>query len=146
MNCPGHCLLFANQTHSYRDLPIKIADFGALHRNELSGALSGLTRVRRFQQDDAHIFCRTDQLEEQISDCMLFLESIYALFGFEYEVKLATRPDDSMGGDELWDKAEAQLKQALDASGKEWSLKEGDGAFYGPKIDVQIKDALGRAI
>lgn len=146
MNCPGHCLLYANQSHSFRDLPLKIADFGALHRNELTGALSGLTRVRRFCQDDAHIFCRPDQLSEEITDCLAFLNSIYDLFGFEYEMKLATRPDDSIGGDELWEQAETQLREALDASGKSWSLKEGDGAFYGPKIDFQIKDALGRAI
>ena len=146
MNCPGHCLLYANQTRSYRDLPLKIADFGVLHRNELTGALSGLTRVRRFQQDDAHIFCRPDQLAEQISECLAFLDAVYALFGFEYEIKLATRPEESMGGKALWDQAEAELREALDASGKEWSLKEGDGAFYGPKIDVQFKDALGRSV
>ena len=136
MNCPGHCLLYAQSNHSYRDLPLKIADFGVLHRNELTGALSGLTRVRRFQQDDAHIFCRSDQISEQISECLAFLDAIYALFGFEYEIKLATRPIDSIGGDALWDIAESQLREALNASGKEWSIKEGDGAFYGPKIDV----------
>ena len=107
MNCPGHCLLYANQTHSYRDLPLKIADFGVLHRNELTGSLSGLTRVRRFCQDDAHIFCRPDQLTEQINDCLNFLDQIYALFGFEYDVKLATRPEASMGSDELWEQAES---------------------------------------
>ena len=103
MNCPGHCLIYANTTHSYRDLPIKIADFGVLHRNELTGALSGLTRVRRFQQDDAHIFCRPDQLEEQISECLDFLDAIYQKFGFDYDIKLATRPDESIGSDQLWE-------------------------------------------
>ena len=102
MNCPGHCLLFANQTHSYKDLPVKVADFGVLHRNELTGALSGLTRVRRFQQDDAHIFCRPDQIEDQIKDCIEFLDSIYGLFGFTYKVALATRPEESIGDDALW--------------------------------------------
>lgn len=124
---------------------MKIADFGVLHRNELTGALSGLTRVRRFQQDDAHIFCRGDQIEEQISECLEFLDSVYGLFGFEYEIKLATRPEESIGSQDLWDKAEDQLRDALDKSGRKWSLKPGDGAFYGPKIDIQIKDALGRA-
>lgn len=100
MNCPGHCLIFQNKTHSYRDLPLKIADFGVLHRNELTGALSGLTRVRRFQQDDAHIFCRQDQIEEQISECLAFLDHIYGLFDFTYDIKLATRPQESIGTDE----------------------------------------------
>ena len=146
MNCPGHCLIFANQSHSYRDLPLKIADFGVLHRNELTGALSGLTRVRRFQQDDAHIFCRPDQIGTQIAECLEFLDSIYGLFGFTYHVALATRPSESIGADSLWEEAETQLRQALEKSGKSWTLNEGDGAFYGPKIDIQINDALGRAV
>lgn len=144
MNCPGHCIIFKNKVHSYRELPIKLADFGVLHRNELSGALSGLTRVRRFQQDDAHIFCREDQIQEQVSDCLGFLETVYGLFGFDYELYLSTRPDDSLGSDELWQLAEAQLTAALNNSGKEWKVNKGDGAFYGPKIDIIIKDALGR--
>jgi threonyl-tRNA synthetase len=146
MNCPGHCLLYAHQNHSYKDLPLRIADFGVLHRNELSGALSGLTRVRRFQQDDAHIFCTEEQIEQEIENCLQFLDSVYGLFGFQYEIKLATRPEESIGSEEQWQEAERQLKAALNRSGKAWSLKEGDGAFYGPKIDIQIKDALGRAI
>ena len=103
MNCPGHCLIFKNKTHSYRELPIKIADFGVLHRNELSGALTGLTRVRRFQQDDAHIFCRHDQIEAEVLDCLHFLDRVYGLFGFDYKLFLSTRPADSLGSDELWE-------------------------------------------
>jgi threonyl-tRNA synthetase len=126
---------------------MKVADFGVLHRNELSGALSGLTRVRRFQQDDAHIFCTLDQIGEEIADCFDFMNTVYAdLFGFTYEVKLATRPDDSIGSDEVWERAEKQLKDTLEQMQLPYSLKEGDGAFYGPKIDIEIKDALGRAI
>ena len=102
MNCPGHCLIFKNHTHSYKELPIRLADFGVLHRNELSGALSGLTRVRRFQQDDAHIFCRQDQIEQEVLGCLEFLDRIYGLFGFDFELFLSTRPEDSLGSDELW--------------------------------------------
>lgn len=107
MNCPGHCLIFANGIRSYKDLPIKYADFGVLHRNELTGALSGLTRVRRFQQDDAHIFCRPDQIGQQISECLDFVETVYGLFGFTYDVKLATKPENALGDDALWEVAES---------------------------------------
>lgn len=107
MNCPCHCLVFKNQTHSYKELPLRIADFGVLHRNELSGALTGLTRVRRFQQDDAHIFCRKDQIEEEVIGCLEFLDHVYGLFGFKFELFLSTRPENSMGSDELWEEAEA---------------------------------------
>jgi len=106
MNCPGHCLLFKNSTHSYRDLPVRMADFGVLHRNELSGALSGLTRVRKFSQDDGHIFCRRDQISQEVRGCLEFLESIYGLFGFTYEIVLSTKPDKALGSDELWEEAE----------------------------------------
>ena len=144
MNCPGHCLIFKSQPHSYKELPIRIADFGVLHRNELSGALSGLTRVRRFQQDDAHIFCRGDQIEQEVLDCLDFLDHVYGLFGFEFELFLSTRPKDSLGTDELWEEAEAQLQAALNRYGRGWKLNKGDGAFYGPKIDIVIHDVLGR--
>ena len=146
MNCPCHCLIFKNSTHSYKELPIRLADFGVLHRNELSGALSGLTRVRRFQQDDAHIFCRQDQIEEEVQGCLEFLEQVYGLFGFKFELFLSTRPEDSLGSDLLWEQAESQLKAALDQSGRPWKLSKGDGAFYGPKIDIVIHDALDRPL
>jgi len=146
MNCPGHCLMFDHKQRTHNQLPIRFADFGVLHRNEMSGALSGLTRVRRFCQDDAHIFCRKDQIESEISGCLEFLENVYArVFGFSYELFLSTRPADGFLGDEkTWDFAETQLKQALDGSGHKWKLNPGDGAFYGPKIDILIKDALNR--
>jgi len=136
MNCPGHCLMFDNEIRSYKDLPIRYADFGVLHRNELSGALSGLTRVRRFQQDDAHIFCREDQMMDEIMGVLDFLDYVYGNFGFRLEYELSTRPETRLGSDDLWDKAEAALEQALNNSGKNWKLNAGDGAFYGPKIDV----------
>ena len=147
MNCPGHCLLFASEKRSYRDLPIRFADFSALHRNEVSGALSGLTRVRRFHQDDAHIFCRPSQIEEEIKKTMEFIELIYSkIFDFgPYRLVLSTRPEDNyIGSLEEWDRAESQLKSALDHSGRDWSLNEGDGAFYGPKIDIILKDSDGK--
>lgn len=143
MNCPCHCLMFNNNHHSYKDLPLRFSDFGVLHRNELSGSLTGLTRVRKFCQDDAHIFCRPDQIENEMNQCLLFLKDIYAIFGFEFEMALSTRPDDFIGSIDIWDKAEDYLKKALD--GCDWHLNEKDGAFYGPKIDVKIKDSLGRS-
>lgn len=144
MNCPGHCLMFAQMQRSYRELPIRFADFGVLHRNELSGALSGLTRVRRFQQDDAHIFCTKEQLNSEISSCLDFLKFIYEIFGFQFSMKLSTRPEKFMGEIELWNAAEKQLEEALNASGCPWELNPGDGAFYGPKIDITIMDAHRR--
>ncbi|KAI5192929.1 threonyl-tRNA synthetase [Nematocida minor] len=144
MNCPGHCLLFEHLSCSYRDLPLRIADFGVLHRNEVSGALTGLTRVRRFQQDDAHIFVSSDKVAGEIQMCLEFLEEIYDLLGFKYTVCLSTRPEKYIGEVEVWDKAEEQLKDALEKSRIEWSINEGDGAFYGPKIDISVSDALGR--
>lgn len=142
MNCPGHCVMFKNSTKSYKQLPLRFADFGVLHRNELSGALTGLTRVRRFQQDDAHIFCAVDQIESEIKNCLDFLDYVYGIFKFEYELKLSTRPDKFIGKIETWDDAEAKLKNAL--KGKPYQINEGDGAFYGPKIDIVLEDALGR--
>lgn len=145
MNCPGHCLMFAHRERSHRELPWRVADFGVLHRNEASGALSGLTRVRRFQQDDAHIFCREDQIGDEIANMFDFLNCVYGLFGFNFKLKLSTRPDKFMGKRETWDAAEAKLKTALEefVPGA-WELNEGDGAFYGPKIDVTISDCLRR--
>nr|CDS31553.1 Threonyl tRNA synthetase C [Hymenolepis microstoma] len=144
MNCPGHCLMFEHELRSHRDLPMRFADFGVLHRNEFSGALTGLTRVRRFQQDDAHIFCREDQIENEIDNALKFLQNIYGIFGFTFELFLSTRPEDFLGSVELWDRAEKQLENSLNTSGFKWTLNEGDGAFYGPKIDVILFDALRR--
>ncbi|KIH62297.1 putative threonine--tRNA ligase [Ancylostoma duodenale] len=145
MNCPGHCLMYSHEPRTYNELPIRFADFGVLHRNEMSGSLTGLTRVRRFQQDDAHIFCRKDQIGEEIRGCLDFLSYCYEeVFGFTFKLNLATRPEHFLGEVSAWDEAEAALKAALSDSGKSWELKEGDGAFYGPKIDITIKDSLGR--
>lgn len=192
MNCPGHCMLFASQPHSYKELPIRFADFGVLHRNELSGALTGLTRVRRFQQDDAHIFCRMDQITDEISGALNFLNDTYGVFGFTFFLTHSTRPANKLGSDETWDEAEARLRESLNLfcgipaslpdpyhPGKEfmfdgkpeslkklkaviqkakkgetewtgpkhadaWTENPGDGAFYGPKIDIIVEDALRR--
>ncbi|KAL3470533.1 hypothetical protein BJX99DRAFT_47871 [Aspergillus californicus] len=145
MNCPGHFLLFGHRERSYRELPMRIADFGVLHRNEASGALSGLTRVRKFQQDDTHIFCTQDQIMSEIEGLFDFLQCIYGLFGFTFKLKLSTRPDKYLGELETWDYAEDQLKKALTKfKGNDWLIDEGDGAFYGPKIDITIADALQR--
>ncbi|ORY12420.1 hypothetical protein BCR34DRAFT_563770 [Clohesyomyces aquaticus] len=146
MNCPGHCLLFSDEIRSYRDLPIRFADFSALHRNEISGALSGLTRVRRFHQDDAHIFCRPDQILAEIEQTLKFVGMVYDTFGLgPYKLLLSTRPQDHfIGTVEEWDRAEKQLATALTNSGREWYLNEGDGAFYGPKIDIILKDSNGK--
>ncbi|XP_034730935.1 threonine--tRNA ligase 1, cytoplasmic isoform X3 [Etheostoma cragini] len=144
MNCPAHCLMFEQRVRSWRELPLRWADFGALHRNELSGALGGLTRVRRFCQDDAHIFCTPEQLEEEIVACLDFVKSVYQVFGFSFNCLLSTRPTPCLGETEQWDNAEQQLERSLQHFGECWELNPGDGAFYGPKIDIQIKDALGR--
>ncbi|NXY17974.1 SYTC2 ligase, partial [Atrichornis clamosus] len=144
MNCPGHCLMFAHRPRSWRELPLRLADFGVLHRNELSGTLSGLTRVRRFQQDDAHIFCTMEQIEEEIKGCLDFLKAVYAVFGFTFQLHLSTRPENYLGDLEIWDHAEKQLQNSLNNFGEQWNLNPGDGAFYGPKIDIKIKDAIGR--
>lgn len=144
MNCPVHCSLFDLHLHSYRDLPIRLADFGALHRNEISGALSGLTRVRQFHQDDAHIFCTEDQMLDEIEACLDFVEHVYSIFGFKYNLELSTRPPLRVGSDDLWDKAEDTLRQALVKANKEFKIGEGEGAFYGPKIDIKVSDCYGR--
>lgn len=143
MNCPGHCVIYKNDMRSWRDLPIRLADFGVIHRKEYG--LSGLTRVCRFQQDDAHIFCRPDQIESEIGSCLDFMAHVYKVLGFKFSLVLSTRPDEYMGKLEMWDKAEEALKQSLDKFGEPWVLNEADGAFYGPKIDITITDALNRA-
>ncbi|MDD9147887.1 threonine--tRNA ligase [Sporolactobacillus sp. CQH2019] len=145
MNCPGHMLIYKDTLHSYRDLPIRIAEFGQVHRHELSGALNGMLRVRTFCQDDAHIFVRPDQIESEIKNIFELIGKIYSTFGFEYTVELSTRPEDHMGSIELWDQAEASLSHVLEDMNMPYSINEGDGAFYGPKIDFHIKDALGRS-
>ncbi|EGG14724.1 threonyl-tRNA synthetase [Cavenderia fasciculata] len=145
MNCPGHCLMFASRSRSYRELPIRFADFGVLHRNEMAGALTGLTRVRKFQQDDAHIFCTLAQTETEIKSCLEFMQHVYGIFGFEFSLELSTRPENRLGSDEMWDKAEKSLEVALTNFGKPWKLNPGDGAFYGPKIDIHITDVLKRS-
>ena len=144
MNCPGHCLVFAQKQHSYRDLPIRYADFGVLHRNELAGTLTGLTRVRRFQQDDAHIFCRPDQIRQEIMGVLDLIDYIYTLFGFTYRMELSTRPEHYLGSAGQWDEAEQQLRDALEEFGKGYRVNEGDGAFYGPKIDLKLYDVFER--
>ncbi|WP_172194782.1 threonine--tRNA ligase [Saccharibacillus qingshengii] len=145
MNCPGHMLMYKNELRSYRDLPIRMMEFGQVHRHEYSGALSGLMRVRTFCQDDAHLFVRPNQIEEEIGKVMDLIDGMYRVFGFDYRIELSTRPDDSMGSQELWDEAENALRHVLDDRGAEYRLNEGDGAFYGPKIDYHVLDALGRS-
>uniref|UniRef100_A0A7S4IRV5 Probable threonine--tRNA ligase, cytoplasmic n=1 Tax=Vannella robusta TaxID=1487602 RepID=A0A7S4IRV5_9EUKA len=145
MNCPGHCVMFGHRVRSYRELPLRYADFGVLHRNELSGALTGMTRVRRFQQDDAHIFCTREQVQEEILSCIDFMNHVYGIFGFTFAMELSTRPEKFIGDVEVWDMAEKQLETILQQCGHEWKLNPGDGAFYGPKIDIHITDALKRS-
>ncbi|WP_088351479.1 threonine--tRNA ligase [Bacillus cereus] len=145
MNCPGHMLMFKNKLHSYRELPIRMCEFGQVHRHEFSGALNGLLRVRTFCQDDAHLFVTPKQIEDEIKSVMSQIDYVYKTFGFEYEVELSTRPEDSMGDDKLWEQAEAALENVLQSLNYKYRLNEGDGAFYGPKIDFHIKDALNRS-
>lgn len=144
MNCPGHCLMFKERERSYRELPMRLADFGVLHRNEFSGALTGLTRVRRFQQDDTHIFCAEDQIGSEIRGVFDFLKYVYGVFGFEFRMELSTRPEKYVGEVSVWDNAEKMLTEALNGWGGKWDINEADGAFYGPKIDIMISDALSR--
>ena len=145
MNCPGGMLVYKNSMHSYRDLPIRAGELGLVHRHEKSGELNGLFRVRCFTQDDAHIFCLPSQIEEEISNVIKLIDEVYSIFGFEYEIELSTRPEDSMGSDEQWEMAEGALKKVLKDLNMKYELNEGDGAFYGPKIDFHIKDCLGRS-
>ena len=145
MNCPSHCMMYSWKTRSYRDLPWRVADFAYLHRNELKGVLGGLTRVRKFSQDDSHIFCTEEQLGEEIDALMEFTKYIYKdVFDFSFNIELSTRPEKSIGTKQQWDQAEAVLKKALERNKLAYIIKEGEGAFYGPKIDYHIKDVLGR--
>ena len=144
MNCPGGMLVYKNKMHSYKDLPIRAGELGLVHRHEKSGELNGLFRVRCFTQDDAHIFCLPEQIESEIVNLMHLINKVYSMFGFSYTIELSTRPEDSMGSDEDWEMAENALKKALEDEHMPYELNEGDGAFYGPKIDFHIKDCLGR--
>jgi len=144
MNCPGGMLLYNRKPHSYRDLPLRAAEIGLVHRHELSGVLSGLFRVRAFHQDDAHIFMTPEQIEQEILGVLRLVERIYGAFGLGFHLELSTRPKKSIGTDAQWELATHGLKSALNAYGRDYKLNEGDGAFYGPKIDIHIKDALGR--
>lgn len=146
MNCPGHCLIYSQKRHSYRDLPWRIADFGRLHRYERSGTMHGLSRVRSFCQDDAHIFCRFDQLQSEIQSFMDFLKEVYQSLGMnKYKIYLSTRPKKRMGSDEVWDKSEEALKKALNVLKLPYEINEGDGAFYGPKLDIMFIDSMKRS-
>lgn len=146
MNCPGHCLVFKSARHSYRELPLRYSEFGRVHRHEPSGATHGLFRVRTFIQDDAHIFCTPEQIQEEIHGVLNQIESVYKHMGFDnVRLELSTRPEKSIGTDEVWETAEAALQTVLEGSGKEWILNPGDGAFYGPKIDCHLIDSIGRS-
>lgn len=144
MNCPSHCRIFGSTVRSWRELPLRFADFGVLHRNEASGALTGLTRVRRFQQDDAHLFCAPEHIEQEIENSIEFMKTVYDNFDFKFSMCLSTRPDSYMGELSQWEEAEAALMRVLNRTGHEWTLNEGDGAFYGPKIDITITDSTGK--
>ncbi|MCW3032665.1 MAG: threonyl-tRNA synthetase [Solirubrobacterales bacterium] len=145
MNCPGHCELFSSTRHSYRELPLRYSEPGLLHRNEPSGVLHGLLRVRHFAQDDGHIFCTEEQVQEEVRGCLEMAFATYALFDFDVRLELSTRPEQRIGDDELWDRAELKLTQALEEMGLAYELNPGDGAFYGPKIDMHMTDSLGRS-
>lgn len=145
MNCPGSLLVYKTGLHSYRELPIRMAEVGLVHRHELAGVLHGLMRVRQFHQDDAHIFCTEDQIQQEVVDLMGLIDRMYGKLGLKYHLELSTKPEKSMGSDEMWKKAEAALTSAMEAKGIEYQLNPGDGAFYGPKIDFHIKDAIGRS-
>jgi threonyl-tRNA synthetase len=146
MNCPGACLVYASDRHSYRDLPLRLAEFGQVSRREREGVLHGLLRVRAFVQDDAHVYCTTDQIVDEVTDICEAIDELYATFGFDdVRVELSTKPEKAIGSDEQWEAAEAALAKALEDQGREYKLNPGDGAFYGPKIDFHITDALGRS-
>lgn len=145
MNCPGHMLIFKNELKSYKDLPLRIAEFGQVHRHEFSGALNGLLRVRTFCQDDAHIFVMKSQIQEEVKNVLELIDYLYNIFGFEYSIELSTRPEKYLGELSLWEEAEKSLSNVLDNLNLPYSINEGDGAFYGPKIDIHIKDALNRS-
>jgi threonyl-tRNA synthetase len=145
MNCPGHCQLYSLAQHSYRDLPVRFWEPGLLHRREPSGTLHGLLRVRHFAQDDSHIFCTEDQIQDEVAGVLDFAFATYRIFGLDVRLELSTRPDQRIGADELWDRAEGDLERALRSMGAEYTVNEGDGAFYGPKIDMHMTDSLGRS-
>ncbi len=145
MNCPGHCKLFSLQRHSYRDLPVRYSEPGLLHRNEPSGTLHGLLRVRHFVQDDAHIFCTEDQIQEEVAACLEFAFATYEVFGLDVRLELSTRPEKRIGSDELWDRTEQALANALESQGLPYEISPGEGVFYGPKIDMHMTDSLGRS-
>jgi threonyl-tRNA synthetase len=145
MNCPGHCQLYSLTRHSYRDLPVRYSEPGQLHRNEPSGTLHGLLRVRRFAQDDAHIYCTEDQIQAEVAGCLEFAFAIYEIFGLDVRFELSTRPEQRIGSDELWDTTEAALASALESHGLKYEVGEGEGVFYGPKIDIHMTDSLGRS-
>ena len=144
MNCLSHVKIFGHKVRSYKELPLRLFEFGTVHRHEKSGVLHGLLRVREFTQDDAHIFCRPDQIEEEVIKVLEFVDSIMERFGFNYEMEISTRPEKSIGSDEIWEKATESLKNALSSLNREYGIDEGGGAFYGPKIDIKITDAIGR--
>lgn len=144
MNCPGGILFFKTQQRSYRDLPMRVGEFGLVHRHELKGALHGLFRVRCFTQDDAHIFMTQEQMKDEVIKCMAMYQKMYGVFGLEYHVELSTRPENSMGSDELWEISTNALREAIETAGVPYQINEGDGAFYGPKLDFHVKDCLGR--
>ncbi|MDP9136065.1 MAG: threonine--tRNA ligase, partial [Actinomycetota bacterium] len=145
MNCPAHIQLYKDARHSYRDLPIRYSEAGLVHRHEPSGTLHGLLRVRHITQDDAHIFCAEDQVEEEVQRCLDFGFFIYDIFGFEPRLELSTRPEKRVGSDEMWDRAEGALEAALREQGLDFEVNAGDGAFYGPKIDLHMTDSIGRS-
>jgi threonyl-tRNA synthetase len=145
MNCPGSILVYKNSLHSYKDLPIRMGELGLVHRHEASGALNGLFRVRTFTQDDAHIFCREDQLQSEIQDLLKLYDELYTMFGLDYHIELSTKPEkDYIGDDRIWEKSEEILAKACQASGKEFIINKGDGAFYGPKLDFKLRDSMNR--
>ncbi|HHX13974.1 MAG TPA: threonine--tRNA ligase, partial [Clostridiales bacterium] len=144
MNCPGAMLVYKRRMYSYRDFPFRLAEMGQVHRHELSGALHGLLRVRTFTQDDAHIFMLPEQMKQEIIGVIDFIDEVYSLFGFKYHIELSTRPEDSMGTEEEWERATSALREALDEKGMKYQVNEGDGAFYGPKIDFHLEDSIGR--
>ncbi len=144
MNCPGHIMIYKSQTRSYKDLPLRMCELGTVHRYERSGVVHGLFRTRAFTQDDAHIFCTEDQIENEIKGVISLIDKTYKLFGFPYKVELSTRPENSMGSDEIWEKSTNALRAALEHIGLQYQVNEGDGAFYGPKIDFHVKDSIGR--
>src|SRR5947209_5179831 len=145
MNCPGHCQLYSLGRHSYRDLPVRYWEPGLLHSPEPSGTLHGLLRVRHFAQDDSHVFCTEEQIEDEVAAILDFAFATYRIFDLDVRLELSTRPEGRIGSDELWDRSEAALAAALDAQGLEYVVNEGDGAFYGPKIDMHMTDSLGRS-